>query len=262
MDFQAEFLKHQEAIFLSLSDANLSKAISICRELIKLNDDLKSKYNYKLISIEWRLENYSQNSYKKPTNNEFHLDDISILFTDFQELINSISLDATKIEPFIESIDITLAPRKKTYPLKVFISYSKKDEEWKNDLDDHFSALKQEGKIEIWHDRMISPGDSWNSKIIDALIHSDLVLFLLSSSFMASNYIWEKELPKAIDRHNRGESKIIPIFTKPVDIEGTILNELQGLPRDKNWLSTYPDRDSGLFNLSLELRKIINDWKF
>ena len=43
----------------------------------------------------------------------------------------------------------------------VFISYSHKDEEWKNRLQPHLKALEQVGRITLWDDRRIDAGDTW-----------------------------------------------------------------------------------------------------
>ncbi|MGB7875532.1 MAG: hypothetical protein WBL25_14200 [Anaerolineales bacterium] len=43
----------------------------------------------------------------------------------------------------------------------VFISYSHKDEKWKDCLVTHLGVLEQEGILDIWEDRRIEAGDDW-----------------------------------------------------------------------------------------------------
>jgi len=47
----------------------------------------------------------------------------------------------------------------------VFISYSHKDEEWKDRLVSHLGVLQQEGLLDIWEDRRIAAGDDWYDEI-------------------------------------------------------------------------------------------------
>ncbi len=48
---------------------------------------------------------------------------------------------------------------------KVFISYSHKDEQWKDLLQSHLSVLEKQGKLEIWEDRQIETGEDWLHEI-------------------------------------------------------------------------------------------------
>lgn len=152
----------------------------------------------------------------------------------------------------------------KKLPLKVFISYSHKDEDWKNDLLAQFNNMETQGLINIWQDRMINPGDLWDASIKQALSESDLVLFLVSPGFMSSRYIWQDELPEAIERQKRGESKLVPIYVKPVEEQGSPFSPFQGLPRDHyngKFLSQLRDRDEGLYEVAKAIRKLIENWK-
>ncbi len=99
----------------------------------------------------------------------------------------------------------------------VFISYSHKDEAYKDALDEHLSLLKRNGLISIWHDRKITAGDEWKGQIDDNLDNSDIVLLLISSAFIASDYCIDVEMAKAIKNHQSGRSIIIPIIVRSCD---------------------------------------------
>ena len=47
----------------------------------------------------------------------------------------------------------------------VFISYSHKDEEWKDRLRPHIMALERAGRIVVWDDRKIGAGEQWYDEI-------------------------------------------------------------------------------------------------
>ena len=65
--------------------------------------------------------------------------------------------------------------------VKVFVSYSHHDEEWRKALETHLSILKREGLVTVWTDRRILPGERWPEKISENLETADLILLLVSS---------------------------------------------------------------------------------
>ncbi|MBK8472914.1 MAG: hypothetical protein IPL33_12550 [Sphingobacteriales bacterium] len=69
-------------------------------------------------------------------------------------------------------------------------------------------------------------------------------MLLISANFIASDYIWDIELKRAVQRHENGEAVVIPIFCKPCDYEGTSFEKLAGLPRNGTFISTATNRDA------------------
>ncbi|HKN41945.1 MAG TPA: toll/interleukin-1 receptor domain-containing protein, partial [Sphingomicrobium sp.] len=57
--------------------------------------------------------------------------------------------------------------------IRVFVSYSHKDKELFDVLDEHLASLKREQLIEAWTDRHIIPGDDWNAEIAHELEKAD-----------------------------------------------------------------------------------------
>lgn len=150
---------------------------------------------------------------------------------------------------------------KKAQAKKVFISYSHKDEEFKDQFETHLSGLKNNGLINIWSDRKVHIGEEWDEKIKYKLKTSDIVIFLISSDFLASEYINEIEIKETIRRHENGEVYIAPIYLRPCDIEYSLLSKFQGVPRDIKFISTWKDIDSGFLAVVTELKKIITDFQ-
>lgn len=71
-------------------------------------------------------------------------------------------------------------------PIRLFISYSHKDETLREKLGDHLASLQREGVIDLWHDRKISAGQEWAGAIDDNLEAADIILCLVSAGFLAS----------------------------------------------------------------------------
>lgn len=102
-------------------------------------------------------------------------------------------------------------------PLKVFISYSKRDSLYKNNLIAHLRVQEKMKKIRIWHDKEIESGEDWNQSIQNQLLNSDIIILLISHHFFDSSYIWEKELEPALERAAREECHVLPVLIHDCD---------------------------------------------
>ncbi|MFN6472661.1 MAG: GUN4 domain-containing protein [Nostoc sp. SerVER01] len=116
--------------------------------------------------------------------------------------------------------------------LRLFFSYSHKDEALRDELAKHLSILERQGVISSWHDRKILPGEEWDYQINDNLNTADIILLLVSSDFLFSKYCWDVEVKKAIERHHAGEACVIPVILRSVDWNGAPFGKLQALPKD------------------------------
>lgn len=168
------------------------------------------------------------------------------------------SYDDVNVRSLLDGVFATI-PSKRVEDLTLLISYSRKDDQYRGELQAHLSTLKLLHDVEVWDDSQISPGDDWHQVIGDKVKTADVILFLISSDFMASRYIWEHELPVALERNERGEAIVIPIFIRECDTEGTRFMELQGLPRNGQPVSTYADRDRAYAEISREIRRRVQE---
>ena len=78
----------------------------------------------------------------------------------------------------------------------VFISYSHKDEVWKDRLLPHLRVLEHEGILEEWDDRRIGAGDDWYPEIERAMARASVAILLISADFLSSSFILEEEVPR------------------------------------------------------------------
>ena len=71
--------------------------------------------------------------------------------------------------------------------LKLFISYSHKDETLVTKFINHISPIKNNGLISEWYDRKIETGDEFQDDIDNHLGNADIICLMISDSFLASN---------------------------------------------------------------------------
>src|SRR5690242_12654153 len=101
-------------------------------------------------------------------------------------------------------------------PVQVFISYSSRDEQYREDLETHLSLLRREGVLDLWHFRKIPAGDEWEKLISSQLENASLILLLVSPDFLASDYCYDIEMRHALEKHDAGTARVIPILVRPV----------------------------------------------
>jgi tetratricopeptide (TPR) repeat protein len=144
-------------------------------------------------------------------------------------------------------------------PIEVFYSYSHKDEELRDELKDHLSALRNQGIIRGWHDREITAGTEWAGQIDEHINSADIILLLISASFLASKYCYDVEMKRAMERHENGEARVITVMLRPVDWKGSPFAKLQFLPKDAKPIVKWPTHDDGFENVAAGIRRVVEE---
>lgn len=140
--------------------------------------------------------------------------------------------------------------------MKAFISYSHRDEAALERLHVHLANLKREGLIETWYDREILAGSGLDPEIAEQLEEAELFLLIVSPDFLSSNYCYDIEMTKALERHERGEARVIPIIIEPCEWKQTPLGKLKAVPRDGKPVSDWTNANTAFLDVTQELRRI------
>jgi len=141
----------------------------------------------------------------------------------------------------------------------VFISYSHKDEPWKDRFIPQLRALEQAGRIVVWDDRQIDGGDKWYPEIIKAMEEASVAVCIISADYLASGFCVKEEVPFLLQRCERDGMIFIPLLLRPCAWKAfEWLKEIQMLPRDgKNVLVDFRGIEDAVFadvaNLILQI---------
>ena len=144
-------------------------------------------------------------------------------------------------------------------PLNLFYSYSHKDDEYRVMLETHLIMLQRRGLIAGWSDREISAGTDWKGQIDDNLNKAALILLLVSSDFLASDYCYDIELACALKRDADKEARAIPIILRACDWKNSKMKVLQALPKDALPVKQWPDRDEAFLNVAQGIEKAVTE---
>ena len=142
--------------------------------------------------------------------------------------------------------------------IEVFFSYAHEDEKLRDELAKQLKLLERQGVISAWHDRQIVAGSEWGSAIDTHLDSAQVILLLISPDFLASDYCFDIEVKRAMERHEAGEARVIPVILRPVDYwQEASFGKLQALPTNAKPVTTWENRDEAFRIVAQGIRKAI-----
>jgi len=151
--------------------------------------------------------------------------------------------------------DDTKAPRH----VEVFYSYAHADEDFRVELVKHLRLLERRGVITGWHDRNISAGTEWKDAIDNHLESAGIILLLVSADFLASDYCYDIELKRAMERHAEGKARVIPVILRNCDWASAPFGNLQALPRNARPIAHWDRPDDAYTDVVNGIKKAIEE---
>jgi hypothetical protein len=142
-------------------------------------------------------------------------------------------------------------------PASLFMSYSHKDEHLRGQLEEHLAWLRRDGLVDDWHDRKLVPGEEWDATLMTQLETARVIVLLVSSAFIASEFCWSRELAVAIARHEEGSACVVPVIVRPSEWSALPFGKLQALPRDAKAVTLWSNRDEAWLDVARGLRRAI-----
>ena len=110
---------------------------------------------------------------------------------------------------------------------RVFVSYSHKDSAWLDKVLVFLRPIERAGSIEIWSDRRMEAGDQWREEIERALSNTDAALLLVSSDFLASDFIHNEELPRILEQAENRSTAVYSLILRPCRYGRSPLSKFQ-----------------------------------
>lgn len=143
----------------------------------------------------------------------------------------------------------------------VFYSYasSTRDEGLRTQLETHLAGLQHSGLIEGWSRREIVAGKEEQQEIDKHLEAASVILLLISPDFIASDYCYGAEMLRAMERHQAGSVRVIPILLRPVHLENEPFTQLATLPKNKQPVSMWRNRDAAFAEIARDISASIKE---
>lgn len=262
---------------LNIEEIKLARYLDV--SVIEAEEILQTLYEQKILKVSittqcpecFRSYNIKNLDIEKPIecidcNNEF-IPNVNKRLLIYSYVINDKSRYLQNIRPMpkqrqsiITKInkrnDFEMADKK----VRVFLSYSHVDEEFKNKLDIHFAPLKRSNKIETWNDRKLVPGTLFDDEIRKHLCEDEIIILLISADFINSDYCYEIEMMKALERMKNSDAIVIPIILRPCLWKETPLKDIQALPKNGTPISKYPDADDAYLEIVQSVNNIVESF--
>ena len=154
---------------------------------------------------------------------------------------------------------MTLSPSQ-SGTIEVFFSYAHKDERLRERLVNALAVLQRQGVIRGWHDRKIGAGTELKGAIDEHLNSAGVILLLVSPDFIASDYCYDIEMKRALERHDNGEARVIPVILRPVDQwHATPFGKLLAAPTDGKAVTLWPNRDEAFADVAGHIRRAVEE---
>jgi pentatricopeptide repeat protein len=148
-------------------------------------------------------------------------------------------------------------------PLHIFLSFAHEDRAFRNTLDTHLSIFQRTGVIDDWHKHEIPPGSEWQDLVDKQLDQADIILLFITPDFIASKYCYSVQMNRALEKHERGAVRVIPILFRPTFWYDLPFAKLQGLPMSEKEtikpVSQWKNRDQAFVKIIEGIKKAIED---
>ena len=141
--------------------------------------------------------------------------------------------------------------------LSLFICYAHDDERIVRELIPSLKVLARRGYIAPWRDTDLVPGEDWDATIKERLSKSQIILFMVSTHFLASDYITENEVPLAMSLMNKQKAVVVPVLLSPCSWDEEDFEKLEKLPRKDAPVSSFRSHRDAWFLVEEGLKKVV-----
>jgi hypothetical protein len=140
--------------------------------------------------------------------------------------------------------------------VRIFLSYSHKDAAAQEKLQTHLAPWKRDG-VTVFVDKNIEPGAQLDPEIARELRRAHIFVALFSPSYLNSNYCWNIEYKRAMDRRARKLLRVIGVIVKPCGWKQTRAAGFKLLPKDGREPERWSSSDAAYVNIAEGIGEVI-----
>jgi formylglycine-generating enzyme required for sulfatase activity len=142
---------------------------------------------------------------------------------------------------------------------QLFISYSHVDRQWVERLQTMIRPLVRSHGLRLWDDSQIPPGAKWREEIETALAAAKVALLLVSSDFLASEFVTNSELPQLLAAAEEEGLRILWVPLRPSLVRRTPIGAYQALGDPGRPLARMDpvEQEEALVEIALAIEKAL-----
>ena len=141
--------------------------------------------------------------------------------------------------------------------INIFISYAHHDEKWLEKLKTHLKVMAKYYSVEFWEDTKLRGGDKWREEISAAIKRANVAILLVSTPFLASDFISNNELPPILRKAEEEGTRILPLIVSPCEFEDSELSVFQAVNSPDKTLSDLANDEASIDRVFLALNDYI-----
>ena len=141
-------------------------------------------------------------------------------------------------------------------PLSIHIAYSNDDARLLPKIEQLLVTLQAQGHNIGWQADEIHFGRQWENMREDYLRHVDLLLLLITPSFIATRYCYCNHLKWAIDQHDQ-KTYTVPILLRSCMWEGTPFATLPTITPDRKAVDEWSRPTHAFKRIGLDIQRAI-----
>jgi hypothetical protein len=142
---------------------------------------------------------------------------------------------------------------------RTLVSYARKDRDFFDELAIHLELLRRKGIIGLWDEGRIRAGEAWDRFIESQIEEAEIFIPLVSADFLSSDFVWQHELPRAMERQRQGKAVILPVVVRPCLWEQSPIASLQVLPAGGKPISQSPNPDRTWVDVARRVEQAARD---
>ncbi|HEY0755780.1 MAG TPA: caspase family protein [Ktedonobacteraceae bacterium] len=148
-------------------------------------------------------------------------------------------------------------------PLEILSLYADKDEKFLRELlkslKSSLAYLENKGLVSFWDKSKIVPGADTVRIFDNHLQSARVVLLLISADFIASDLAFSEKMLELLKRKRAGKTHVIPILYRLTFWNNTPFGELEPLPPNNKFVSSWPDKDEALFSIAEGVGQVVHN---
>ena len=153
-----------------------------------------------------------------------------------------------------------MTTNKSGYSVNLVYSYSHRDTQHRESMEKSLTMLKREGLLVDWSDQSILAGQNLSAVIRGKLDNADIIVFLLSPDFIASEECmkeWERAQQLTIERPQLVR---VPVIVRDCAWKDLLKEDnLKALPKDAAPVVGFTDRDAAWQQVYEGLKEVIKN---
>jgi internalin A len=162
-----------------------------------------------------------------------------------------------RVQETLREVESPEASAPRDNPLPLFICYAHANERIVKQLIPSLKVLARRGYIAPWRDTDLVAGEDWDETIKERLSEAQIILFMVSREFLASDYINQQERPIAMKLMQEGKAVVVPVILSPCSHSEEDFAQLENLPRKGEPVSSFNPRANAWMFVEDGLKKAV-----